>query len=136
MLGVLAMPIEIEQEFGDGTVTTTRLTFQEQAGIDVVDTFFESTEHATTHTVDGKEMLLIIDENELIDRSAHWEGGAKQSFDQGLYRGQRLFYVQASDFGSRPKVGKQIEVDKRLYNVLAVTEEDGVYAITIDRIRQ
>lgn len=114
----------------------TRRTFAQQAACDVGEVFFNGDEHATLHTVNGKEMLVILDENELLDRSAHWEGGAKQSFDQGLYRANKLFYVQKEVFGARPKINSPLTLDGRKYSVSDCTLEDGVYAISLVRIRQ
>lgn len=112
------------------------LTFKEAAAQDIDDAFFLPDEFAEEHVIDGKKMQIVLDDNELIERSAHWEGGAKQSFDLGLYKSRRLFYVRAEDFGPRPKVGKLLQLDGRQVEVSECTEENGVYAITIERNRQ
>lgn len=112
------------------------MTFKEIAADDINDVFFDDDEFSSYHMIDGKKMRIVMDENELIERSAHWEGGAKQSFDTGLYKAQRLFYVPAADFGPRPKIGKLVLLDDKPYVVADCTEESGVYAITIERNRQ
>lgn len=112
------------------------MTFKEIAAADIDDTFFCDDEFSALHTINGKEMRIVMDENELLERSAHWEGGAKQSFDVGLYKAQRLFYVPVADFGPRPKVGKLLLLDGKAYTVVDCAEESGVYSITIERNRQ
>ena len=112
------------------------LTFKDAVAADIDTVFFNLFEFAETHKIDGKEMLAIVDENELLDRASHWEAGAKQSFDSGLYKGDILLYVKKEDYGPKPKVAKRLVLDGRNYQVADCTEEAGVYAITITRIRQ
>jgi len=112
------------------------LTFKQAVAADIENTFFCAQEHADIHTVDGKKMLIVLDENELLERAAHWEGGAKQSFDQGLYQADKLFYVKVKDYGKRPRIGKPLRLDGGNYFVTECTEEAGVYAISIQRVRQ
>lgn len=112
------------------------VTFKEAAEQDIDVVFFDDDEFSSFHMIDGKKMRISMDDNELVERSSHWEGGAKQSFDLGVYKAQRLFYVPAADFGPRPKIGKLIMLDGSPYTVVSCTEEAGVYAITIQRNRQ
>lgn len=111
-------------------------TLKEQMLADIDDVFFCLEEFEEKHKIDGKEMGIVMDENELLERSAHWEGGAKQSFDTGLYKSMRLFYVRKEDYGPRPRVGKPLDLDGVSYQVADCTEEHGVYAMTIERVRQ
>lgn len=53
----------------------------------------------------------MLDENTLMDRSANWEGGAKQSFDQGLYKADAKLFVKCRELGGRPKVSSPMIVD-------------------------
>lgn len=130
------MSVEIDQELPESGMNTKRLTFKEAVAADIDTVFFNEMEHATLHSVDGKELWIITDENILKDRQAHWEGGAKQSFDSGLYVGDFLFFVRVKDFGARPKIGRTLILDGRRYSVLNVEEDAGVYSITLQRIRQ
>ena len=130
------MGIEIDQETPEVPGEKKKLTFKDAVAADIDTVFFNELEHATLHTVDGKEVWIVTDENALKGRRAHWEGGAKQSFDSGLYVGDYLFYIRKEDYGPRPKVGKPLNLDKRNYSILAVEEDAGVYAMTLQRVRQ
>ncbi len=120
---------------------TSALTFKDAALDDIDDIFFDTTEHAETHIVDGHEAPIIIEEDRLKDHSAHWEAGAKQNFDTGLYTAHYVLYIKVSDYGPKPKIGKLIVLDegtdhKRTYTIDKCTEEEGVYRMIITRTRQ
>lgn len=77
---------ELEQDFGSDPETEWKApTFKDCAAADIDLTFFEQDEHADLHTVDGKEALVIVDDQRLKEHNSHWEAGAKQNFDTGLW---------------------------------------------------
>ena len=85
--------------------------------------------------------LVIVDDQRLKEHSAHWEAGAKQNFDTGLYTAYTVLYIRVSDYGPKPKVGKHLVLDKgtnrqRSYTILNCEEEAGVYRISMERTRQ
>lgn len=132
---------ELIQHTEPETEGNVRMTFKDAVMDDVDDIFFDFTEHAELHKVDGKEVPVIIEEDRLKDHSAHWEAGAKQNFDTGLYTDSIVLYIRISDYGAKPKVGKVLVMDegtghKRTYTVARCTEEDGVYRMTLMRTRQ
>lgn len=127
---------EYEQEFAPPEKPEKPLTFKDAARADIDEVFFNLDEHADLHTFDGKEMPAIIDRNALLERKAHWEGGAKQSFDSGLYQADMMVYVKAKDYGPRPKIGKNFTLDGRRYEIYDCQAEEGVYALTVRRVRQ
>ena len=43
-------------------------TFKEQIAADISTTFLNCLEFADTHTVNGKEMAAVVDDNELLER--------------------------------------------------------------------
>lgn len=84
---------ELEQDFGSAPETEWKApTFKDCAAADIDLTFFEQDEHADLHTVDGKEALVIVDDQRLKEHNSHWEAGAKQNFDTGLYRVHRAVH--------------------------------------------
>lgn len=113
-----------------------KFTFKDAVAADIDTVFFDALEFAEEHSVDGTPMLIVMDENELNDRQAHWEGGTKQSFDQGLYQADMLIYVKKKDYGPKPKVGKQVKLDKVIYRVLACAEDAGVFEMMLQRVKQ
>ena len=90
--------------------------------------------------VDGKKALIILESEQLKERAAHWEAGAKQNFDTGLYTSQTVLYIRAADYGPKPKVGKHLVLDKgtktRTFSILTCEDQAGVYRMTMERTRQ
>lgn len=83
-----------------------------------------------------KEMLCITQHPGVLERPAHWEGGAKQSFDQGMYKADLLLFVKQKDYGPMPKSGKQITLDKkRIYNIKSCSLKAGMYRMELERVR-
>ena len=99
-----------------------------QEDLDAV--FFDLDEFAEIHTVNGKEMHIIIDGNELGERKAS-DG---KHFD-GVHSSTVLMYVKAEEYGARPKVGSMIVLDEKHYKVTDVVDEGGVYSITMGAAR-
>lgn len=133
------MPIDIEQDYelpGDEDEETTK-TFKDFAAEDVDDVFFCLDEFADTHNIDGVDMPAVVETDALKDHSAHWEAGAKQNFDTGLYDTVLVLYVKVKDYGEKPKVGRELILDEdpEMFQVLEVDETAGVYCMKIGRAR-
>lgn len=97
---------------------------------DLDDVFFDMEEFAERHTVNGKEMSVIFDENELLERKK--EGRAGSHFD-GAYLATAMLYVKAEEYGPRPKVGSVLVIDeKKVYRVAEAVDECGVYSIALE----
>lgn len=132
-MGIL---FDFDQSFGDKDEYIP-LTFRDFVAEDIDTTFFQTAEHAERHTIDGKELPVILDENNVRARSSHWEAGAKQNFDTGLYTLRTTLYVKVSDYGGKPKQDKRLVIDgKRTYSIKQCEEECGVYRMTLERVRQ
>ena len=69
-----------------------RKSFKEVIKDDVNNTFMNVDEFADMHTVDGKEIPVLVDDNEIIER----EKKMKSNMD-GVYVKQKLIYVKADD---------------------------------------
>lgn len=92
--------------------------------------FFDMEEFAERHTVNGKEMSVIFDENELLERKK--EGRTGSHFD-GAYLATAMLYVKAGEYGPRPKVGSVLVIDeKKVYRVTEAVDECGVYSIALE----
>ena len=106
-------------------------TFKEQIAADISTTFLNCLEFADTHTVNGKEMAAVVDDNELLERDKSKMGIQVD----GTYKSRRLIYVAKDEYGPRPAYGKQIDFDGRLFRVADCTEEAGMLAITLEAVR-
>lgn len=102
------------------------MTFKELIDSDIENTFMNTDEFSEMHVVNGKEIPVTIDTNELIERKKK----ANENMD-GIYANQKLLYVAASDFGPLPKQGSILILDGRTYRVDEAVSESGIYSITI-----
>lgn len=105
-------------------------TFKDFAAADVDNVFFNLTEFADKHLVDGVEIVAMVDDMEHIER----EKRMKSNMD-GVFVRQILLYVKASDLSGLPSIGRIMTLDGKSYRVLDSTDEDGVYTITLEANR-
>lgn len=106
------------------------MTFKEQIRADVSAVFLNLEEFAVEHTINGKVMPAIVDNNELIER----EKKAKSDMD-GVNVKTTLIYVRARDFGALPPVGYSLRLDGMTYLITDAINEDGVYSIQLEANR-
>lgn len=129
--------VDLKQHYESKEPQESPLTFREAAAADITDVFFCEDEHAEIHNIDGRDVPVIFRESTLKEHSSHWEAGAKQNFDTGLYTACSILYIRAKDYGPKPKIDKQLVMDKkRTYSIKACEEESGVYRMAVKRIRQ
>lgn len=89
--------------------------------------FINPKEFGDKHLIDGVEMYVIIDNNEMLERETRYK-----IHDYGLYTKQILIYVSAEEFGPLPAVGRLIKFDKQSYRIIDAINEDGIYSITLE----
>lgn len=106
------------------------LTFKDVARADIDNVFMNVDEFAGIHTVNGKKMSVIIDNNELIERAKRIN-----SHMDGIYVKQTLIYVKAKDFGPLPAVGQVVNLDGKTFRVTDATNEDGLYSLHMEANR-
>lgn len=127
---------DLVQDYEDAEQEKKR-TFKDFALSDIGAVFFNGGEHAEEHNVDGRDVLVVLEKDDVRDHSAHWEAGAKQNFDTGLYNRNIILYIRVEDYGPKPKQGKLLTLDKKLtYLIQKCSEEGGVYRMTMERTRQ
>lgn len=107
-------------------------TFKDCLMADVEGVFLNQMEFADIHTVNGKEMTVLVDENELLERDKSKLLGAPVN---GIYKSRRLIYVAKSVFGPRPANGAVLALDGRQYKIRESTEEAGILAIELEAVR-
>lgn len=105
-------------------------TFKEDMYDDVGKTFLELNEFAETHTFDGKEMPLVIDEFEAERRQIRTNNGNNVD---GVFKKQILVFAPRDQFEKQPTAGTRvIKLDGKRYNVVECAEEGDMYAITLE----
>ena len=111
-----------------------KMTFKEHLKKDIDRTFINIDEFSDYHTVNGKQMKVQVDSNELIDRQKRYQYNLNL-YSDGIYLEQLLFYVKASDMeavGGLPKIGRSLNFDGREYIVADAIDENGIYSIELN----
>lgn len=107
------------------------MTFKEQIAKDIHDTFMNIDEFGEMHKVNGTDMLVIVDNNELVDREKRYKFNHSK-YGDGVYLKELLIYVKLSDIGALPAVGRSIMFDKKNYTVSDAINEDGICSISLE----
>lgn len=94
---------------------------------DIKNTFMNNDEFSDKHLIDGKELSVIVDGIELLEREKKLKDKA-----EGLFLKQKLIYVAAEDFGPLPRIGRIIKLDKSDYKILDAIVENGMYSLTLE----
>ena len=85
---------------------------------------FNSDEFGEMHSIDDKDIAIVIDNDLLKER--------KIKSAEGTYIGDLLFFVKKSDFGDQPAIGQVIKFDTKPMRVSDFQEDMGVYTITLE----
>lgn len=96
--------------------------FRDQMALDQA-VFFNLDEFAETHTIEGRGVSLVVDNDRLSQRT--------QKEYEGIYVGDLLFFVSAADYGTRPRPGETVRFDGEPYEVFDAREDNGVYEIIL-----
>ncbi len=112
--------------------------FRDQLQKDVNAVWFNPDEFGESHDVDGRQMRAIVDEQAIRpNKTVHdFKQSERTKSVHGIYKDGITLFVRAKDYGSMPRNGAQLLLDKRfMYRVISVHVEDGVYAIDLEAIR-
>lgn len=104
--------------------------FKDMVQADIKEIFLNFDEFGEIHTINGEEVLIIVDENELTEREKR-----TQAKDGELHRKQLLFYVSTKDFGALPSPGKLLVLDGKKYTITDAENEMGIYSISLEANR-
>lgn len=106
------------------------MTFKDIVRADIDNVFINPDEFGTMHMVNGKRTVIVIDNNELIERAK-----SIKSHMDGIYVKTTLIYVKAKDLGPLPAVGSAFDLDGKIFKVTDATNEDGLYSIHLEANR-
>lgn len=107
-------------------------TFKEILRNDINQVFLNPDEFGEIHTIDGRQMVCMIDENEVIERS---KKQVEKGRIDGIYERQIMLYVAREQFGRMPAIGASVTIDSGKYRVADVTHEAGIYSILLGAVR-
>lgn len=112
------------------------MTFKDVVKKDIQNVFMNFTEFGELHKLNGKECLVIIDENELTEREKKIKNSGETNGVKGrLYKKQLLFYIPAERFGPLPEPGKQLNFDGKEYIITDANNESGIYSVSLEALR-
>ena len=107
-----------------------RKTFKNILQQDIRKVFLNPDEFGEMHNINGQEVLIIIDENELTEREKRIRRNEGE-----LHKKQLLFYIAAKDFGTLPAPGKILKLDGKQYTITDAEDESGIYAISLEAVK-
>ena len=85
--------------------------FVEQVSKDIDDVFFDEGFFGSKHSLDNKEITVIVDEDALEEIKKNWR----------------------DELERKPSVGSVIEYDGRPYTIREISKQDGVWKILMGR---
>lgn len=107
------------------------MNFKELVAQDTKRIFLNPDEFGEEHEVNGNTMLVIVDNNEEIEREKRMSSRA-----DGIFLKQVLFYVSSTTFGDKlPVIGNVMRFDKKSYTVTDAIDEDGIYSISLRAVK-
>jgi len=86
-------------------------------------TFFNEDEFSSEHNIDGKDVIITMDNDLLKERKA--------KHAEGTYLGDLLFSIKKEDFGAEPAIGQHVKFDTDTKFVTDFQEDMGIYIITL-----
>lgn len=86
-------------------------------------TFLNEDEFSDKHNIEGKDVVILIDNDLLKER--------KTKYAEGTYLGSLLFYIKKDDLGYRPAIGEHIKFDGEVKFVTDFQDDMGIYVITL-----
>lgn len=107
------------------------MDFKDCIVADLHGVFLNENEFAELHTVDGKPMRVLIDDDALLERDAA-RGGVHTD---GLYKTRRLLYLSKADYGGRPAPGKALNLDDRIWYVVQAEDAAGMLTLELEANR-
>ena len=100
---------------------------------DVNKVFLNGDEFGEQHAIDGKLMTVVVDGNEVVERSKKQTENGRTD---GLFERQIIIYVAKREFGKIPAIGRQLTMDRQIYTIQDCIDEGGMYSITLGAIRE
>ena len=101
-------------------------TFKEQLQKDFDNIFFNLDEFAEIHTVEGQEVSVVIDTDNLLELDL-----GKKEHSDGVYTDEKMLFIQKKDLDFEPVAGQHLNFDGEVYPILNVFEAMGGYTIIL-----
>lgn len=106
------------------------MNFKELVAQDTKKVFINLEEFGEEHEIDGKTVMVIIDNNEQIERQKRIT-----SDSNGIFLKEVLFYAAEESFGNLPSIGRVMRFDKKSYTVTDAINENGIFSISLKAVK-
>lgn len=90
---------------------------------DAKNVFLNREEFADTHSINGKSMPVLVDDNEILERD---KSKLMNVTITGIYKERKLIYVATDDLGAKPAPDDLLNFDGAWYKVNDCTDEAGI----------
>lgn len=101
-------------------------SFKEQLEKDFDGTFFNLDEFAELHTIDGKEIPVVVDNETLIQLNM-----GKTVNSDGIFTDSIIIFVQKKYLDYEPVIGQVMDFDGVAYPVDNVLSDTGGYTVVL-----
>lgn len=105
-------------------------SFKDHVRDDIQTIFLNPQEFGEEHTVDGKKMIVSIDGIERLHRE---KKVSDKHENEALAYQRMILYVNRSDYGKMPKIGRLVKLDGITFRITDCIHEDGMYSISLER---
>lgn len=106
--------------------------FKDIVSSDLEKIFLNQDEFADYHTINGKTMVVLVDDNEMIEREKRVP---MRDVMDGTYSRTLMLYVASNVFGPLPAVGRLLNLDGKNYHIVDAVDENGIYSISLKAVR-
>lgn len=89
-----------------------------------ISTFLNPDEFAGIHTIDGREMHAVITEAT--------ENQHPMSYADGVSLARKVVYLDSTELGYKPREGGYMNINGRPFFVTGVSDEEGIYVLTME----
>lgn len=97
--------------------------FKDFIARDIDEVFFNESEFADWHDINGDRICCHIDSDMTNEADAHLEG---------VFRNTLTVYLKAWSLDCRPKENEPMYIDERMYFVRSVSDEMGAWVIVLE----
>ncbi len=100
--------------------------FKDQLFDDLDAVFFNPEEFAESHTINGVEVVLVVDNDKLAEMYIN-----KEAHTEELFKDSIMFYVRKKDLGFEPVPGQYLQFDGKEMLISDVKTDNETYTIVL-----
>lgn len=111
------------------------MNFKDVLKEDVYNVFLDLDEFGEKHTINGKAVTVIIDDDLSDDTVTINLLGEAERSNRGLYNNQKILYIATQDLPGKPKVNSCMDIDSNRHIVRAAAVQGGIFKITLEIVK-